>query len=116
MSAPHPIVYTLGHERQTPTSGVGASPPARCPTGPRRILHPRGCRVPRRRPPIGPTLGQRVPARRRAVPPLPLLPRTAAQVDADPREDRPSVADRQPDRAWLRYRVVDRSTARPTDP
>src|SRR5262249_23504494 len=116
MSAPPPIAYTLGHERQTPSSGVGASPPACGPTGPRRILHRGGRRVPRRRPPFGPTLGQRVSARGRAGPPLPLLPGATAQVDVDPGEDRPPVADRQPGRARVRHRVVDRPTAHPTDP
>src|SRR3954463_12820098 len=100
MSAPQPVGYTLRYERQTPTGRVGTSPPARRPTDPRGVLH-RG--------------GRRVSRRGRAAPDLPRLPGTAAQIDAEPREDRPPVADRQPDRARVRYRVVDRPAAHPAD-
>src|SRR5215213_3397289 len=116
MSAPHGIAYSLGHERQTPSGGVGASPPARRPTGPRGVLHGGGRRVPRHRRSLGSAVGRRISARGRATAPLPVLPGAAPQVDPDPGEDHPAVAGRQPDGAWLRHRAVDRPQAGPTRP
>src|SRR5882762_6894204 len=116
MSAPQKVAYTLGHERQTPTGGVGTPPPPRGTTGPGRVLRRGGRRVPRCRPPFGPSLGRRTSSRGRAGPRDPLLSGAASQVDTDPREDRQAVARRRPEGARVRDRVVDCTAAEPTHP
>src|SRR5512142_625893 len=110
------LFYTLLYENQRRAPNTRTSAASRRPPVSRWVLRRRDRRVPRRRTPDGLALARPVP---RAGPRGALVTTCTgppAQAHDDAREGRPTLADRGPDEAWVRYRVVDRTTPRRTDP
>src|SRR5512135_3158544 len=116
MSARATVSYTPWYERQRLTSGPGTSPPPRRSTRPGRVLHPGSRRVPRRRPPVRPAVGRRIPAGGWARSERPPGTGPATQVDDYPGEDRPTMVGRQADGARVRDRPVDWAAPGEADP
>src|SRR4051812_16729332 len=116
MHAEPRISYTALHEIPRFAERVGAPAAARRATCPRRVLNPGGRRLPRGRSLHGTAVADRIPGAWGPWPRRPPGLRASTEVDLDPREDRPALARRQPHRARLRHRVVDRPTPGTTDP
>jgi hypothetical protein len=116
MHAGPPVWYSTRHENRRLTDRVGEPPASRRTARPRRVLHPGGRRLPRRRPVFGTTVGGHFPEPGGRGPHRPSGLRAASEADADAGEDRAPLAGRQPIGAWVRYGTVDRPAALPTDP
>jgi hypothetical protein len=116
MSARHRFPYTLGHEKQGLTRGVGTPSPSRRRTRLGGIFDRGGRRVPRRRSPLGTAMGRRIPAGRRVGPGRPARVGSAAEIDARAGEVHPPMAGRQADRTRLPDRPLDRAEGGPHDP
>src|SRR5512135_419125 len=110
------VSYPVPHEIQRLTGRVRTAALARRATGLRGILDPRGRRLPRGRSLHRASVEGHL---RRPGSPWPCRPTglgATTEADADPGEDRPALADREPSAPGLRDRVVDRPAPGPVDP
>jgi hypothetical protein len=116
MSVDLGFIYTLLYENQRLARRTRTSAATRRPKVSRWILRRRDRRVPRRHTTDSLALAGLVPRGRPRGGLIATRIRPSAQAHDDAREDHPTMADREPDQAWVRHRIVDRTTPRPTDP